>query len=187
MARSSLVAALLLTVLLGGASAGYPASGAKPRTQRAMPGSPTFVISGRGWGHGVGMAQWGAFGFAQHGASYDEILAHYYRGTTLGPAPVSKVRVFLAQGQSQLILGSQAPYTVRDGIGQTWHLAAGTLTFGPGLKIKTTDVPQPQRLPAPLSFIPGASPLRFGSRPYRGRVANLLPPTRSFQSLLPSW
>ena len=170
MARSSLVAALLLTVLLGGASAGYPASGAKPRTQRAMPGSPTFVISGRGWGHGVGMAQWGAFGFAQHGASYDEILAHYYRGTTLGPAPVSKVRVFLAQGQSQLILGSQAPYTVRDGIGQTWHLAAGTLTFGPGLKIKTTDVPQPQRLPAPLSFIPGASPLRFGSRPYRGQL-----------------
>ena len=107
------------------------------------------------------MAQWGAYGFAQHGATYQEILAHYYRGTTLGPAPVSKVRVFLAQGRSQLTLGSNAPYTVRDGIGQTWHVAAGTLTFGPGLRIRTTDVQQPERLPGPLTFAPGASPLRL--------------------------
>ena len=62
------------------------------------PGTPIFVISGRGWGHGVGMAQWGAYGFAKQGATYDEILAHYYRGTTLGPAGVSRVRVLLAQG-----------------------------------------------------------------------------------------
>jgi SpoIID/LytB domain protein len=169
MARSSLFAALFITVLLAGSTVGY-SSGAKPHAQRAMPGSATFVISGRGWGHGVGMAQWGAFGFAQHGASYEDILAHYYRGTTLGPATVSKVRVFLAQGRSQLSLGSQAPYTVRDGINQTWHLAAGTQTFGPGLKIKTTDVPQPQRLPGPLTFVPGTSPLRFSSRPYRGQL-----------------
>jgi stage II sporulation protein D len=116
------------------------------------------------------MAQWGAYGFAQHGASYEDILAHYYRGTTLGPAEVSKVRVYLAAGRSSLSLGSNAPYTVRDGIGQTWHLAAGTLTFGPALRIKTTDVPQPQRLPGPLTFIPGASPLRFGSTAYRGQL-----------------
>ena len=135
-----------------------------------MPGPPTFVISGRGWGHGVGMAQWGAYGFAQHGASYRDILAHYYRGTTLGPAPISKVRVYLAAGRAQLSLGSNAPYTVRDGIGQTWHIAAGTLTFGPKLKIKTTDVQQPQRLPEPLTFIPGGSPLRFGSTAYRGQL-----------------
>ena len=141
-----------------------------PRAKRAMPGPPTFVISGRGWGHGVGMAQWGAYGFAQHGASYRDILAHYYRGTTLGPAPISKVRVYLAAGRAQLSLGSNAPYTVRDGIGQTWHIAAGTLTFGPKLKIKTTDVQQPQRLPEPLTFIPGGSPLRFGSTAYRGQL-----------------
>ena len=57
------------------------------------------MISGRGWGHGVGMAQWGAYGYAQQGYSYDEILAHYYKGTTIGQASVTKVRVFLAQGQ----------------------------------------------------------------------------------------
>ena len=116
------------------------------------------------------MAQWGAYGFAQKGASYEDILAHYYRNTTLGPAPLSKVRVFLAQGRSRLSLGSNAAFTVRDGSDQTWHIAAGTLTFGPGLKIKTTDVQQPQQLTGPLTFIPGTSPLRFGSTAYRGQL-----------------
>lgn len=45
--------------------------------------SPVFVFRGHGWGHGVGMAQWGAYGFANHGKTYDEILAHYFPGTTL--------------------------------------------------------------------------------------------------------
>jgi stage II sporulation protein D len=166
MARSSLFAALLVAVSLAGSSTGA----AKHSGQKALPGSPTFVISGRGWGHGVGMAQWGAYGFAQQGVSYKDILAHYYRGTTLGPAPVSKVRVFLAQGRSRLTVSSLAPFTVRDGIGQLWHLPAGPQTFGPGLRIKTSDFPQPQQLPGPLSFIPAASPLRFADRPYRGQI-----------------
>jgi stage II sporulation protein D len=40
-------------------------------------------IEGRGWGHGVGMSQWGARGMALAGADYRAILAHYYPGTTL--------------------------------------------------------------------------------------------------------
>ena len=51
--------------------------------------SPTvLVFDGHGYGHGVGLAQWGAYGYALHGWTYDRILAHYYTGTTLGPAPV---------------------------------------------------------------------------------------------------
>ena len=97
MARSRfLVAALSVAALVAGSAPGYPSSKA-PSRAKAMPGTPTFVISGRGWGHGVGMAQWGAYGFAKQGATYDEILAHYYRGTTLGPAGVSRVRVLLAR------------------------------------------------------------------------------------------
>ena len=166
MARSTLLAALVATVLLAGASSGA----ARPSTPKALPGSPVFVINGRGWGHGVGMAQWGAYGYAQQGYSYQEILAHYYKGTTLGQASVTKVRVFLAQGQSRLTVSSQSPFTVRDGIGQLWHLAAGPQTFGPGLRIKTTDSPQRQQLPGPLTFVGGASPVRFGDRPYRGQI-----------------
>ena len=38
-------------------------------------------MRGAGWGHGIGMSQWGAYGYAKHGAGYREILDHYYRDT----------------------------------------------------------------------------------------------------------
>ncbi len=42
-----------------------------------------FVFTGKGWGHGVGLCQVGAFGMAQAGSSYEEILQHYYTGIAL--------------------------------------------------------------------------------------------------------
>ncbi|MEB3182349.1 MAG: SpoIID/LytB domain-containing protein [Nostocaceae cyanobacterium] len=42
-----------------------------------------FVFQGRGWGHGLGMSQWGARNLAQRGANYLQILGHYYRGASL--------------------------------------------------------------------------------------------------------
>lgn len=42
-----------------------------------------FVFTGKGFGHGVGMSQWGAQGMALRGSSYAEILTHYYVGTAL--------------------------------------------------------------------------------------------------------
>jgi stage II sporulation protein D len=48
------------------------------------------VFAGKGWGHGVGLCQVGAYGMALRGASYEEILAHYYRGTTLAPAAAAR-------------------------------------------------------------------------------------------------
>ncbi|HXV36518.1 MAG TPA: SpoIID/LytB domain-containing protein [Myxococcota bacterium] len=47
------------------------------------PGRDAFVFVGSGHGHGVGMSQWGAEAMAQRGASYREILATFYPGTTL--------------------------------------------------------------------------------------------------------
>ena len=65
------------------------AASAGPATAAAPP--PTaFVLAGGGWGHGVGMSQWGAFGQAKAGRDYRTILAHYYPGTTLGPPPVTE-------------------------------------------------------------------------------------------------
>jgi SpoIID/LytB domain protein len=51
----------------------------------------TLVITGSGAGHGVGMSQYGALGFAEHGWSYRQILAHYYTGTSLGQAPPNTI------------------------------------------------------------------------------------------------
>lgn len=48
----------------------------------ALPGA--FRFRGQGWGHGVGMCQWGALGQARQGKSYQEILKYYFAGTELG-------------------------------------------------------------------------------------------------------
>jgi stage II sporulation protein D len=41
------------------------------------------VFAGKGWGHGVGLCQVGAYGMAMRGSNYKEILGHYYPGTSL--------------------------------------------------------------------------------------------------------
>ena len=49
-------------------------------------GEAEFVFLGRGWGHGVGLCQNGAFGMALAGDTYDTILKHYYTGIEIVPA-----------------------------------------------------------------------------------------------------
>jgi stage II sporulation protein D len=52
--------------------------------ERAPDGSVSrFVFTGRGWGHGVGLCQVGAYGMAHTGSSFEEILKHYYSGVTV--------------------------------------------------------------------------------------------------------
>jgi stage II sporulation protein D len=46
----------------------------------------SYTFTGRGWGHGVGMCQYGAYGMAKMGVKYDEILKHYYTGIELSKA-----------------------------------------------------------------------------------------------------
>jgi stage II sporulation protein D len=59
-------------------------------------GKARFTIRGAGFGHGVGMSQYGAYGFAKQGVAYDEILRHYYTDTEIGTTdPDQTVRVLL--------------------------------------------------------------------------------------------
>jgi len=53
-----------------------------------------WVVKGHGFGHGVGMSQYGAYGYATHGRDHDFILRHYYQGVSLEKAP-GEVRVLL--------------------------------------------------------------------------------------------
>lgn len=58
-----------------------------------------MVLEGRGWGHGVGMVQWGAYGKARRGLNYEQILGAYYGGLT--PRTVAmpdRIRIGLATG-----------------------------------------------------------------------------------------
>ncbi len=161
--------ALLLAVLV------LVATGASATAQvgkRLAPVGPNaiFVVTGHGWGHGVGMSQYGAYGYAQHGFTYAKIVAHYFPGTTIGPAPVSKVRVLLTASAAKLELGSTDDFTVKDSAGNSHTVAAGTYTLTPKLKLKVDKATVAKPLAGPIVFQPGPSPLQFGTRHYRGAI-----------------
>jgi stage II sporulation protein D len=61
----------------------------------------TMFINGGGDGHGIGMSQYGAYGYALHGWNYQQILAHYYTGTAMAQTSSSQtVRVLLGTGSA---------------------------------------------------------------------------------------
>lgn len=70
--------------------------GMSAQAAREQASGPAFVFEGRGFGHGVGMSQYGARGRAQAGWGTPRILAHYYRGATLARVPARTIRVLLA-------------------------------------------------------------------------------------------
>jgi len=137
--------------------------------QAAAAGS-LFLVSGRGWGHGVGLSQYGAWGFAQNGMPYDQILAHYYPGTTLGPAPVAQVRVLVAENRKVVRIGSAAPFKATDASGAAYDVPAGAYELGADLTLVLPD--KSVTLAPPVRFEPGDAPLELG-RPYRGALVLL--------------
>lgn len=132
------------------------------------------MVSGRGYGHGVGMSQYGAYGMAKAGRTYDEILAHYYTGTTLGPAETKEVRVLLADGRGAVTIASTVPFTIRDAAGKVYKQPAGPLTLRKDLRLASAPAPTATPLPAPkppLLVRPGkATPLTLDGRAFRGRL-----------------
>jgi stage II sporulation protein D len=128
----------------------------------------TVVFTGHGWGHGLGMGQWGAYGYALHGWTYDKILAHYYSGATLGTAPGATVRVLLADGAKRVTLNSASTWRVIDGAGTAVTLPPGPLALTPKLTING------QQLVSPLLFQPGPAALQIGAKAYRGRIRVIL-------------
>ncbi len=52
-----------------------------------------LALKGHGWGHGVGLCQWGARGMAMRGYDYRNILRHYYTGVTIGSVRTSYIAV----------------------------------------------------------------------------------------------
>lgn len=81
---------------------------------RARQEDGALVLEGRGWGHGVGMVQWGAEGKAERGLSYDDILAAYYGG--LRPQPYGTpetIRVLIAEGLDSVTVAPSGEAKVR--------------------------------------------------------------------------
>ena len=68
----------------------------------AAEAASVVVVRGAGFGHGIGMSQYGAYGYAKKGVKWQAILAHYYTGTSLSNAPSRPVRVLLRSGASSM-------------------------------------------------------------------------------------
>jgi stage II sporulation protein D len=149
-------------------------------------GATKLVVTGHGWGHGVGMSQWGARGFAQHGWSYERILAHYYPGTQLAQTPVARVRVLLATGQPKVAVACPGTLRVSDATGRTYALPPAAYTVRGSLRLpvghkrvriagkrhahreSVAVVPVERALHSPLVFDCPSAPLTWNGRAYHG-------------------
>lgn len=101
--RSKLGGLLLCAALLSTTLSGAPHADAASASH--------VLLTGHGWGHGRGMGQWGALGFAlDHGWSHQQILDHYYGGTvTGGGGDVGmSVRLMRFDGRDTVVLQEQA-------------------------------------------------------------------------------
>ena len=161
------LAALVSAVTLVAAPHAARSSG---RQFVAPNGSGTlFLFRGHGWGHGVGMGQWGAQGYALQGYTYDQILAAYYPGTALGTTTATTIRVLLADAKKTLTISSTQPLTVEDGAGVTHTLPAGKTALTPKLAL-AVDGGSKQSLTPPLTFSPAAGSTLTLGRAYRGQI-----------------
>jgi stage II sporulation protein D len=155
LACGSLAAAGLATGARSAATTTTATTTAATTTTVESEASTVLAFTGHGWGHGLGMSQWGAYGYAMHGWTFNRILAHYYTGTTLGTAKVKTVRVLVAS-KKKTTLASPIPWTVTDAAGTKTPLDPGSLALGPGL--------QP-----PLTFS-ATQPLTVDGRGYHGKL-----------------
>jgi stage II sporulation protein D len=113
-ARRSALAATLAVALL-----------ALPAAASARASSSTLVIEGTGEGHGIGMSQDGALGYARHGADYRQILAHYYTGTSIGLAPATTVvKVLVGSKVKRVPLERYVRGVIGSEMSPSWPIAA---------------------------------------------------------------
>ena len=128
-----------------------------------------FTLTGHGYGHGIGMSQWGAYGYATHGWQYPAILEHYYRDTSLGTiAAGTMVRVLMDQGHGAYHVSFSAAARFQDQTaGTSQSLAAGAYTVVPGaspgfLVVRNSSGQAVlSGLHSPLVIIPTTQPLKL--------------------------
>ncbi len=143
--------ARIRTVLLALIAALVPAAAARA----------DYVIDGRGFGHGVGMSQYGAYGYAlREGRDFRWILGHYYPGTSVGRVATARVRVLLRDTRVPKVCGATA---VRDAAGRRVRLRdtrVYAFTAHRADKLRVTDAARGRtraRLRAPVRVTGGAS------------------------------
>lgn len=127
-------------------------------------------FNGRGWGHGIGMSQYGALGKALRGQKAHDILAAYYAGLRPLTLPADrlpqylKVAVALDRGAVAVGDGS-GPFRIVDAAGQVVaHHATGTWSARPAGKGRVKLVPPPDQRAPPTASLMAIEPGTNGTR-----------------------
>jgi len=166
LAIAAICAVCLVPVLTPMGAGAVPDSRSTAKT--AVVWAPaTFVVAGHGWGHGVGLSQYGAWGLAKHSKTYDQIISFYFPGTDLTTVSPHTIRVLLADAQSSITFASTTSFRVTDKNGTTYDVANLTLTVTPALKVKLAGESKAKALAGPLVFS-GSKPFSYDGRDYRG-------------------
>jgi SpoIID/LytB domain protein len=143
----------------------------------ARPWDSTVTLSGLGYGHGHGMSQWGAYGAATRGKTWQQIMAFYYPGTKLANLGNPKIRVrldvvshktlYLPTPAGLRLAGQLLPVTIA-GAGVT-HYRIGSRSVG-GLQVdaRTSAGWKPYKVSATPAVL---------SNPLRGNVVDVLLPS----------
>jgi stage II sporulation protein D len=125
------------------------------------------VTVGRGWGHGVGMSQWGAHGLAERGASYVDILQHYYTGVEVAPFEgPDEIEVGVAWGRRDVAV--TGAFKLVDGRGRTLVPdAVGTWRFEyAGEGVARIDPPAGFGLPLEVGIARSPAKIGLGEAAY---------------------
>ena len=110
--RARVLALLSMVVALVAALA--PTAGAQQQPTPQAFANGTVSFAGHGWGHGRGMGQWGAYGYAvDQGSSYGDIVDHFYGNTTAAQIPNPQITVrIVGQDGIDLVVTSDSDFTV---------------------------------------------------------------------------
>ncbi|MFC8800913.1 SpoIID/LytB domain-containing protein [Promicromonospora sp. NPDC057138] len=144
---------------------------AAPRTASAdVPDK--FVITGSGYGHGIGMPQYGAYEMSRHGSSATGILAHYYQGSAAARVPTMALIDVQVYGPEPYSFSGYADtaatkVTVHDG---GWRLLVGerTVAHGPSgtLGVSTSRGDVVVRVPSGRTITRDRMVLQWAGTPY---------------------
>ena len=129
-----------------------------------------LIVTGHGWGHGVGLSQWGAYGYALHGWNYKRILSHYYPGTRMGHTGELRVRVLLTRAANSVTVGCAAPMRVTDGRRLTRTLQPRVYGVGPKLALPVGRHGLGLSFGRLAVFDCARAPLTFDGRAYHGTL-----------------
>ncbi|HKP90120.1 MAG TPA: SpoIID/LytB domain-containing protein [Thermoleophilaceae bacterium] len=122
-----------------------------------------YTIRGHGFGHGVGMSQYGALGLARHGVGYRDILAHYFKHTRVEKRPGRTIRVLLLAGYRTIDFSgatSAGGRTLDPAKTYTATLVGSRIALHRGKRVAT--------LPYPLLVLSARGSVRLGGTAING-------------------